>query len=353
LEYINRARTNATAEALRLRNTTDPDVTNAIGFFNVNLDLMQAQFATLSNSLPPLAMNHRLLAAARLHSQDMFNGAFQSHTSSITPVAPNQPLDGTANRITRQGYAWQSYGENIYSYGESAWFAHAGFNIDWGIGPGGMQSPPGHREAIHSPLFREAGIGVVLGSNTVGTNSVGPMIVTQNFASPQGSGGPLLTGVAINDGNTNRFYDPGEGLGGVRIEASGGSSFTISSTHGAFSLPLPGDGTHELRFLRGTWAPVRRAVSVTNGANIKADFLGQRLRVESLRRLAPTQARIVANVTPGHSSLSVMRSGDLQSWTNTPHTPTTLTNGLLQIDVTLPAPSDRIFFRVESEWTNL
>ncbi len=353
LEYINRARTNATAEALRLRNTTDPGVTNAIGFFSVNLDLMQAQFATLSNSLPPLAMNHRLVAAARLHSQDMFNGAFQSHTSSTNPLPPNQPLDGTSNRITRQGYAWQSYGENIYAYGENAWFAHAGFNIDWGIGPGGMQSPPGHRLAIHSPAFREAGLGVVLGTNTIGTNSVGPMIVTQDFASPQGGGGPLLTGVAINDGNTNRFYDPGEGIDGVRVEVAGGSSFTISSTHGAFSLPLPGDGTHELLFLRGTWAPVRRGVAVTNGANAKADFLGQRLRVESLRRLSPTQARMVANISPAHSSLAVMRSGDLQSWTNTPHTPTTLTNGLLQIDITLPAPSDRLFFRVESAWTNL
>lgn len=352
LEYINRARTNETAEALRLRHTTDPEVQNAIAVFDVDLDLMEAQFATLSNSLPPLAMNHRLLAAARLHSQDMFNGAFQSHDSSTNALPPNQPFDDFADRISRQGYPWQTVAENIYSFAESAWFAHAGFNIDWGDGPGGMQSPPGHREAIHSPVYREAGIGVVTGTNTVGTNTVGPMVVTQDFALPQG-GGPLLTGVAISDTNANLFYDPGEGLAGVRVEVAGGSSFTVSSTHGAFSLPLPGDGTHELTFRRGTWAPVRRAVTVTNGHNIKADFLGPRLRVESLRRTGPTQARILATVSPGHSSLAVLRSGDLQSWTNTTHTSSVLTNGLLQVDVTLPSPADRLYFRVETGWTNL
>ena len=47
LEFINRARADANAEAQRLANTTDEDVLNAIDFFGVDLDVMINQFSTL------------------------------------------------------------------------------------------------------------------------------------------------------------------------------------------------------------------------------------------------------------------------------------------------------------------
>lgn len=53
----------------------------------------------------PVAWNDRLAMAAYLHSVDMETNQFFSHTGS----------DGSSpgDRITREGYAWWMYGENI------------------------------------------------------------------------------------------------------------------------------------------------------------------------------------------------------------------------------------------------
>jgi uncharacterized protein YkwD len=55
--------------------------------------------------LPPLAANAALATAAQAHSNDMANNNFFSHTGS----------DGSnpGQRISRAGYSWYTYGENI------------------------------------------------------------------------------------------------------------------------------------------------------------------------------------------------------------------------------------------------
>jgi len=54
---------------------------------------------------PPVAWNDTLAMAAYLHSEDMATYQFFSHTGS----------DGSTpgERITREGYDWRTYGENI------------------------------------------------------------------------------------------------------------------------------------------------------------------------------------------------------------------------------------------------
>lgn len=54
---------------------------------------------------PPVKWNDALAMAAYLHSEDMATNGFFSHTGS----------DGSSpgDRITREGYAWRTYGENI------------------------------------------------------------------------------------------------------------------------------------------------------------------------------------------------------------------------------------------------
>src|SRR5438270_4001409 len=81
LEYLNRSRADPPAEGVRLANTTDPDVVSAYNFFSVDLALMQSQFNAIA-AAPPMAMNAQLLAAARLHSGDMFTNQFQGHNGS-------------------------------------------------------------------------------------------------------------------------------------------------------------------------------------------------------------------------------------------------------------------------------
>jgi len=186
LELINRARANPTAEGVRLATTTDSNVLSAYSSFGVNLVLMQSQFALLQAS-PPLSMNATLTTTARAHSQNMLQNNYQGHSG------PDGSLTTRLQNYIAGANGW-SIGENVYAYSKSVWFGHAGFEVDWGGSSttGGMQSPPGHRQNIHSTTFREVGIGVVLGSNG-GSGGVGPHLVTQDF----GTVGGLLPFVAM------------------------------------------------------------------------------------------------------------------------------------------------------------
>jgi hypothetical protein len=257
LEFINRSRANPPAEGLRLANTTDPEVLASYSFFSVDLEMMKSQFNAIA-AVPPLAMNAQLLAAARLHSGDMFTNQFQGHDGSSG--------SGPGQRITAQGYPWTTYGENVFAYAESAWHGHAGFNVDWGYGPGGMQSPPGHRNSIHNANFREVGIGVVNGMN----GSIGPQTVTQDFASRGNI--PMITGVAYYDLNGNSFYDLGEGIGGITVNVPGSAYYAVTAASGGYAIPVTTNGNYQTTFT-ASGLSTSRVATVTSGRNVKIDIV--------------------------------------------------------------------------------
>ncbi len=239
LEFINRARADPQGESLRLKNTDDPLILNAystnVTGFSVDLSLMVSQFATISPQ-PPLSMNAKLLASARLHTKDMFDHQFQGHTN----FSDGGRFD---TRMNAQGYNWTAAGENVYSFAKSVFFGHAGFEVDWGAGLGGMQTPPGHRENIHSRSFLEVGIGVTNGVN----GSVGPQIVTQDFGIEGANLNVFITGVVYYDFNTNGFYDVGEGIGGVTVTVPGINFYAVTSESGGYSIPVP-NGNYTVNF---------------------------------------------------------------------------------------------------------
>ncbi|MEM9227084.1 MAG: CAP domain-containing protein, partial [Verrucomicrobiota bacterium] len=283
LELINRARADAAAEAQLLKNTTDADVLNAINFFNVDLDEMVAQFATLDQTVQPLSFNEKLIASARLHSQDMFNNTFQGHVSSSNPVSPNQAGDSIGDRITRQGYVWSTVSENVFSFADTVFYGHAGFNIDWGNGAFGMQVPPGHRLSIHNNAYKEAGVGVFNGSktgpdwtNNNASTTVGPQLVTQNFGRSQ-EDAAFITGVVFDDADGDKFYDEGEGVGGVRVDVEGSFYYAISSDSGGYSVPVSTNGNHTVTFTAAGFNDYEQIVSVNNLENVKVDW--RRLKV--------------------------------------------------------------------------
>jgi hypothetical protein len=257
LEYLNRARANPPAEGVILATTTDPDILAAYSYFGVDLVLMQTQFNAIATS-PPLAMNAQLTAAARSHSVDMFTNQFQSHTGT----------DGSnpGTRISAQGYNWQTYGENIYAYAENVFFGHAGFEVDWGVGTGGMQVPPGHRNNIHNAAFREVGVGVVNGVN----GSVGPQLVTQDLGTRL-SATPFITGVVYYDINGNGFYDIGEGLGGVTVQVPGSAYYATTATSGGYAVPVTTNGQYDVIF-SAPGMPTNQVIATVAGlANVKVD----------------------------------------------------------------------------------
>ncbi|MEU8844295.1 CAP domain-containing protein [Streptomyces roseus] len=88
-----------------------------------------------------LTVNPKLTAAALNHSQDMAAHSNMSHTGS----------DGSdpGERITRSGFSWMTYGENV-AYG---------YSTPEQVMTGWMNSP-GHRENILNCAFKEIGVGL-------------------------------------------------------------------------------------------------------------------------------------------------------------------------------------------------
>ncbi len=261
LEYINRARSNPPHEGWILATTTDPNVLAAYAYFGVDTNLMQSQFNTIT-STPPVAMNAQLLAAARGHSGWMFTNQCQSHTETngLTILYP-------WDRITAQGYNWAACGENIFASAEYVFYGHAAFEVDWGPGTGGMQTPPGHRLNIHDGDFREVGIGVVDGVN----GSVGPQLVTQDFATSQ-SAVPIITGVVYYDLNGNGFYDVGEGIGGVTVQVPGSAYYAVTANSGGYAVPITTNGIYTITF-SASGLTNQTTVTVTNLFNMKVDYV--------------------------------------------------------------------------------
>jgi hypothetical protein len=257
LEDINRARANPPQEGVLLAASTDPDVQASYAYFQVDLGLMTSQFNQIAPA-PPLAFNAQLIAAARLHSLDMSTNGFQGHYSS----------DGSSMtaRLDAQDYAWSMAAENVYAWAKNPSHGHAGFEVDWGMGPGGMQDPPGHRNAIHNPALREVGIGVVPGYHP----NVGPQVVTQDFGSRNGLS-PFVTGVVYYDLNANGAYDAGEGIGGVTVTVAGSTYYAVSATSGGYAVPVPGNGTYSVSFTMTNLVLVAKTVVIADQANAKVD----------------------------------------------------------------------------------
>jgi len=93
---------------------------------------------------PPVSWSDKLAAAANLHSGDMVRKNFISHTGSAGSSA--------GQRISRQGYPWRTYGENIA----------VGHPTVSSVIQGWLVSK-GHCRNLMNPAFTEIGAGYVIG----------------------------------------------------------------------------------------------------------------------------------------------------------------------------------------------
>lgn len=91
--------------------------------------------------VPPVTLEPRLTQAAQAHSDDMAARGYFSHTT------PEGVSPGT--RITRAGYQWRTYGENI-AMGYASWQAAIR----------GWMGSAGHRRNMLNPQFTHMGLGV-------------------------------------------------------------------------------------------------------------------------------------------------------------------------------------------------
>ncbi|MEU2398547.1 CAP domain-containing protein [Streptomyces pseudogriseolus] len=103
------------------------------------VELVNAERAEAACS--PVTANSTLNTAAQRHSEDMASTGTMSHTGS----------DGSdpGQRITRAGYTWSTYGENV-AYG---------YSTPEQVMQGWMTSP-GHKANILNCSFKEIGVGL-------------------------------------------------------------------------------------------------------------------------------------------------------------------------------------------------
>jgi serralysin len=283
LELLNRARLDPGGEfdALIADASTgtavQDNITSALTYFGVDLVSFQAQLAGLS-PVAPLAWHDALAAAADAHSQLMITYDEQSHQLAGE--------DSLAIRIVTAGYDdWRAVSENVFAYTEDAVYGHAGFFIDWGyddedfsgstlvadwqsVGDG-IQDPAGHRINMLSSALTEVGISAIAEADP--TTGVGPYVVTQDFGNRFDYAAQLL-GVVIEDADGDRFYDMGEGLGGVTVTATGsaGTFTTTAWGAGGYQMDLP-EGSYTVTFSGGALIGTA-TYSVTMGTeNTKLD----------------------------------------------------------------------------------
>lgn len=245
LELINEARLDPMGNAARYissyatqATSNDPDINQALDFFNVNGPALKAALEALT-PVEPLAWNNLLADAATGHSQNMDNQNKQEHV-----LDGNDPGD----RITAAGYNWNSFGENIFLNSENPLHGHAAFMVDWGSGPNGMQNPPGHRDNIMDDTaapwdFREIGIGIVDRGN-------GKESTTQNFGTRLSDDTKAyVLGVAYDDSDANNFYSVGEGIAGLNVAV--GAASTATTISGGYTLIPAATGSQNIVFSNG------------------------------------------------------------------------------------------------------
>lgn len=211
----------------------------------------------------PLAFDPRIIAASRLHSQDMNNQNYFAHNSP-QGTDPGQ-------RIFNAGFIWTSWGESIA--GGTAFpgpsEALKALIIDSGI------PDLGHRRHLLAidPTFQgqnQVGIGVV----QAGTGSLVNYYTVDSASSANHT--PFITGVVMADANANAKYDIGEGLGNVTVSATPlGAAQPLASTitwdTGGYSLAVPA-GTYTVTASGGHLAaPMSRIVTV-GAVNVRETF---------------------------------------------------------------------------------
>ncbi|WP_196223441.1 CAP domain-containing protein [Roseibium sp. RKSG952] len=250
LELINRAR-------------ADPDAEAAL--YGIDLNEGLAPGTIDSDAKEPLAFSTDLNASAEGHSQSMLDDNYFSHTGSDGSSASERIFDAGWTSATG---GWAT-GENIALSASTS--PEVGFNIETiEEQHEGLFLSEGHRTNILSDDFSEVGISQQVGGYTSGgfTYSNTSMI-TQNYAE---GGRTFLTGVVIDDTDSDDFYDIGEGLGAVTITATGASGTYTTTTwdSGAYSLEVE-DGSYTVTFSGGDLdGTITKQVTV-DGENVKVD----------------------------------------------------------------------------------
>jgi hypothetical protein len=287
LELINRARADGGAEAARLQGFGDPPFS---GGLQEGPPQLNGEAWTISNTSQPLSWNPLLFNCAQAYATTLNDNDLIEHTfGGMTPqqrIAAAGYQDGVQTEYhgpKTQPSHYVPGPENIAKTLDSRPFtganliagvlqAHNNFFTDISSVPG-----RGHRSTTMFDFFREIGIGISVGRDKDTPPQTHPptwdsLYIVQNFGT-QTNSTPFVTGVVYQDTNTNGFYDPGEGISGVRVDVTGTNFFAVTSSSGGYSVPVPGNGSYTVTFSGGAFATTQKTASVAGLLNAKVDFV--------------------------------------------------------------------------------
>lgn len=244
LWLMNRARQDPAAEGLWLATSIDPDIALGRTFFGVDEDALQDAFDALDPA-PPAAFDRRLYEASLAHSEHMIDVDDQDH-------------DHQLERVIAAGFEFSSIRLSAFAFAESPLNAHAALNIDWGLGPDGMQNPPGHRLAI---MGSYPNVGLALVPEADGVTQVGPLVFSGAYATADTNApdhfNRFLVGTVWEDLDLDGRYDAGEGLAGVTVMPSKGPYYAVTSAGGGYAIPILSSGYYQVAFSGGDLSPQR------------------------------------------------------------------------------------------------
>ena len=251
VELINRARMDPDSEVARLNEPLASGISGA--------------------PAEPLAVTPELSAASRAHSQDMDDRNFFDH------INPDGQSPGA--RAVEEGPGTTYVGENIGWIGSSRPPSDTQLRAE--DHHQNLWISDGHQRNLMSDNWSEIGLGYDEGDYN-GWN--GSTFVTEMFSD---RGFTYLTGVVIEDGDGDDFYDIGEGLGGVHVTAWDGTTTFATETWaaGGYSLALA-SGTYDVLFEGGGLdSPITRTV-VIGDQNLKLDVIEDNGVVTVANRMA-------------------------------------------------------------------
>ena len=171
-------------------------------------------------------------------------------------------------RMTAAGYAFTgswAWGENI-AYATTR--SPAGLQDEVLLLHTNLMNSSGHRANILNDNYREVGLGFEVGDYG-GRESA---FVTEDFA--RSGSGVFLTGVAFDDKDGDRFYDVGEGLGGLTLTAVSSTGATYTTTtygSGGYDLVLP-PATYTVTF-SGAGIETTSMQTTVGSKNVKLDLI--------------------------------------------------------------------------------
>jgi uncharacterized protein YkwD len=303
LELINRARANGGAEAARL----------GLSGLQEGPPSINGQAWTIQNSVQPLSWNPLLFNAAQNQATNLNNA-----DQFFLPVSPHTFGGMTPDqRIAAAGYSMASYNgpttasgffpgpENVAEAESQGSGPYVGARLvaavlssHNGLFTDQDTAGRGHRNTTMLAFFREVGIGISVGTDNESNpgqpnGTLDSLYIVQDFGA-QTSQTPFITGVVYQDTNGNGFYDPGEGIGGIRVDVTGTSFFAVTTASGGYSVPVPGNGSYTVTFSGGSFATTQKSASIANLLNTKVDYVAPVASLPTVLANISTRLRVEA-----------------------------------------------------------